>query len=113
MLLCWSEGQGSVIHDHSDAHCFMKILSGNLHETRFEWPDNTSDVNDMKAIDENELKTNDVAYINGKADYIQLVYIEWKTGVIAGNLCHYISILLHILNARSLTRELVLEMKQK
>ncbi|CAG2170195.1 unnamed protein product [Oppiella nova] len=80
MLLCWSEGQGSVIHDHSDAHCFMKMLSGSLHETRYEWPDSTTDLNQMKAIDENQLKTNDVAYIN---DSIGLHRVEnrsdsWK-----------------------------------
>uniref|UniRef100_A0A915N2N3 Cysteine dioxygenase n=1 Tax=Meloidogyne javanica TaxID=6303 RepID=A0A915N2N3_MELJA len=35
------------IHDHTDAHCFVKVLQGNLLETRFEWPteDNTNDEN--------------------------------------------------------------------
>lgn len=39
MLLCWGEGHGSPIHDHADAHCFMKILQGGLSEVRFEWPE--------------------------------------------------------------------------
>jgi len=25
MLLCWGEGHMSSIHDHADAHCFMKV----------------------------------------------------------------------------------------
>ncbi|CAG2107755.1 unnamed protein product [Medioppia subpectinata] len=75
MLLCWSEGQGSSIHDHSDAHCFMKMLTGSLHEIRFEWPEKKSSADglnnnkedkteEMKVLDENVMKTNAVAYIN-------------------------------------------------
>ena len=25
ILLCWSPGQGTRIHDHSNSHCFMKV----------------------------------------------------------------------------------------
>lgn len=32
MVLCWGEGHGSAIHDHSDAHCVMKMLQGELCE---------------------------------------------------------------------------------
>ena len=32
MLLCWAEGNQSSIHDHSDAHCFIKVLDGGLSE---------------------------------------------------------------------------------
>ena len=35
MILCWGEGHGSAIHDHSDSHCFMKILKGELAEVRY------------------------------------------------------------------------------
>jgi cysteine dioxygenase len=38
IALCWGEGQGSGIHDHSDAHCFVKVLDGQLKETMFAWP---------------------------------------------------------------------------
>ncbi|KAG0351714.1 hypothetical protein BGZ54_003132 [Gamsiella multidivaricata] len=30
---------GNVIHDHSGAHCIMKILDGELQETLYDWPD--------------------------------------------------------------------------
>nr|AFK10796.1 cysteine dioxygenase [Callorhinchus milii] len=39
MILCWGEGHGSAIHDHTNSHCFLKILQGNLKETLFSWPD--------------------------------------------------------------------------
>jgi cysteine dioxygenase len=35
MLLCWGEGNQSSIHDHANAHCFMKILDGGLREARY------------------------------------------------------------------------------
>lgn len=41
MILCWGEGHGSAIHDHADAHCFMKMLKGELCEVRYAWPDGT------------------------------------------------------------------------
>ena len=34
MLLCWAAGNQSSIHDHSDAHCFVKCLKGELLEVR-------------------------------------------------------------------------------
>jgi cysteine dioxygenase len=43
MLLCWGEGHASQIHDHSDAHCFVKVLAGQLRETIYEWPCTPSD----------------------------------------------------------------------
>jgi hypothetical protein len=32
MILCWAPGNQSMIHDHADAHCFVKVLDGNLRE---------------------------------------------------------------------------------
>uniref|UniRef100_A0A8C7D744 Cysteine dioxygenase n=1 Tax=Oncorhynchus kisutch TaxID=8019 RepID=A0A8C7D744_ONCKI len=67
ILLCWGEGQGSSIHDHTDSHCFMKMLQGELKETLFEWPKNkTQDVGDMVQKSQRILKENQCAYINGK-----------------------------------------------
>lgn len=34
----WSPGKGSPIHDHGNAHCLMKILRGDLTETRYKFP---------------------------------------------------------------------------
>ncbi|XP_076308914.1 cysteine dioxygenase type 1-like [Tachypleus tridentatus] len=62
MVLAWSEGQGSSIHDHSNAHCFMKVLSGSLTEVRFNWPEEEGE--EMIPTGETQLKCDDVAYIN-------------------------------------------------
>ncbi|CAK5090855.1 unnamed protein product [Meloidogyne enterolobii] len=75
MVLCWGPGMGSSIHDHTDAHCFVKVLQGNLLETRFEWPteDNKNDENQNsegsgRPLIENGnqlYKLNGVSYISG------------------------------------------------
>ncbi|KAL4927949.1 putative cysteine dioxygenase Cdo1 [Aspergillus undulatus] len=39
LILVWSPGRGSAIHDHANAHCVMKILKGTLQETLYTWPD--------------------------------------------------------------------------
>uniref|UniRef100_A0A023FI27 Cysteine dioxygenase n=1 Tax=Amblyomma cajennense TaxID=34607 RepID=A0A023FI27_AMBCJ len=65
MILCWSEGQGSSIHDHADSHCFMKVLAGTLKEVRFDWPRPQDGVEaPMVKKGETELHLNTVAYIN-------------------------------------------------
>ncbi|XP_009708724.1 PREDICTED: cysteine dioxygenase type 1 [Cariama cristata] len=63
MILCWGEGHGSSIHDHTDSHCFMKILQGNLKETLFEWPEKKGN-GEMTKKSERVLRENQCAYIN-------------------------------------------------
>ncbi|XP_077418454.1 cysteine dioxygenase type 1 [Vanacampus margaritifer] len=62
IILCWGEGHGSSIHDHSDSHCFMKMLQGELKETLFDWP--KGEDSQMKERSHSNLKENSVAYIN-------------------------------------------------
>ena len=75
IVLCWGEGHASTIHDHSDSHCFMKMLQGELVETKFEMPlgnENDSNNNqkfiasELQEIGKSSIVTNDVCYINGK-----------------------------------------------
>jgi len=42
ILMCWPEGAMSAIHDHSDSHCFMRVLDGEVKEIRYNWPENAS-----------------------------------------------------------------------
>ncbi|TVY50689.1 Cysteine dioxygenase [Lachnellula cervina] len=35
LILVWSPGKGSPIHDHANAHCLMKVLKGSLKESRY------------------------------------------------------------------------------
>jgi len=76
MALCWCEGHGSSVHDHSDAHCFVKVLDGRLKETMFDWPSPTSptqaavgggDVEQepLRQIAINYYDRDGVTYING------------------------------------------------
>ena len=55
----------SSIHDHSDSHCFMKLLQGQLKETLFDWPENKSK-GEMVLKSQRILQENTVAYINGE-----------------------------------------------
>ncbi|KAF2009189.1 cysteine dioxygenase type I [Aaosphaeria arxii CBS 175.79] len=38
LILVWTPGKASPVHDHANAHCIMKILKGRLKETRYHWP---------------------------------------------------------------------------
>lgn len=78
MILCWGEGHASTIHDHADSHCFMKMLQGELVETRYSWPEDQSTVLDeqteqqqepqdaLQVLGQRTMSLNDVAYINGR-----------------------------------------------
>ncbi|KAJ3386026.1 Cysteine dioxygenase [Entophlyctis sp. JEL0112] len=38
MILCWPPGIASPIHDHAGSHCLMKVIEGDLRESRYAWP---------------------------------------------------------------------------
>ncbi|KAI1383121.1 cysteine dioxygenase type I [Hypoxylon trugodes] len=62
LVLVWTPGKGSPIHDHGNAHCLMKILRGTLTETRYNFP-NDDDKQPMQVISENHRKENAVVYM--------------------------------------------------
>ncbi|KAK4210729.1 RmlC-like cupin domain-containing protein [Rhypophila decipiens] len=62
LVLVWSPGKGSPIHDHGNAHCLMKILKGDLTETRYEFPEGDQEA-PMKVKSEKVHKENQVAYM--------------------------------------------------
>lgn len=72
LILVWNPTKGSMIHDHANAHCVMKILQGQLVETLYEWPEeeSTADANghhaehSMTIKKETTLNTGDVAYMS-------------------------------------------------
>lgn len=61
-MLVWSPGKGSPIHDHGNAHCLMKILRGDLTETRYAFPSGDNE-EPMQVISEKIHKENAVAYM--------------------------------------------------
>lgn len=86
MIICWGEEHGSAIHDHSDSHCFMKMLQGELREIRYAWPNNCKLIEDcepkeigyygdedveynsdeLTELSRHTLDMNGVCYINGE-----------------------------------------------
>ncbi|KAI8317202.1 Cysteine dioxygenase [Colletotrichum sp. SAR11_240] len=62
LVLVWSPGKGSPIHDHGNAHCLMKILKGNLTEIRYAFPEGEEE-QPMKVMSERTHKENAVAYM--------------------------------------------------
>lgn len=62
LVLVWSPGKGSPIHDHGNAHCLMKILRGNLTETRYSFP-GTDEPEPMRIVSEKTYPENAVAYM--------------------------------------------------
>lgn len=62
LILVWSPGKGSLIHDHAGAHCIMKVLKGALKETQYEMP---SDVAEPLKVSKASVYENDaVTYIS-------------------------------------------------
>jgi len=61
LVLVWSPGKGSPVHDHADAHCLMKVLKGTLKETRFDFPRNNATPPDV---------IKETIYQEGKVNYM-------------------------------------------
>ncbi|VDM60995.1 unnamed protein product [Angiostrongylus costaricensis] len=66
MVLCWGPGMRSSIHDHSNAHCFVKILDGVLLETRHAWPDNENKQTPLKKLNQGRYEENSACYMSDK-----------------------------------------------
>jgi len=65
MLLCWTPGNQSTIHDHANAHCFVKVLDGGLREVRFFWPQQQLKEDGLMMEKEAfEAKKDDTAYMS-------------------------------------------------
>ncbi|KAL2267062.1 hypothetical protein VTJ83DRAFT_4339 [Remersonia thermophila] len=64
LVLVWTPGKGSPIHDHGNAHCLMKILHGDLTETRYAFPEGEEgEEKPMRVISERVHRKNEVAYM--------------------------------------------------
>ncbi|KAM0328079.1 hypothetical protein ACHAQA_005482 [Verticillium albo-atrum] len=76
LVLVWSPGKGSPIHDHGNAHCLMKILKGDLTETRYAFPESGDQEKPMEVAYERTHKEDDCAYM---ADELG-VHRVWNKG---------------------------------
>ncbi|KAF1958285.1 cysteine dioxygenase type I [Byssothecium circinans] len=69
LILVWSPGKSSPIHDHAKAHCIMKILKGSLTETRYAWPTvglNQGENRPLDIISEKTYSHDQVTYMSDK-----------------------------------------------
>ncbi|KAA8909603.1 hypothetical protein TRICI_004438 [Trichomonascus ciferrii] len=64
LILVWNPGRGSMIHDHADAHCIVKVLKGRLVETLYDWPQDHQDQDDMHVKRVSEYTTGQVSYMS-------------------------------------------------
>ncbi|KAH7070428.1 RmlC-like cupin domain-containing protein [Paraphoma chrysanthemicola] len=72
LILVWSPGRSSAIHDHANAHCIMKILRGSLTETRYAWP----------TIEQNNLEDRPLQVLSKKMfEQDQVTYMSDKLGL--------------------------------
>lgn len=62
LVLVWSPGKGSAIHDHANAHCCMKVMKGQLTESLYDVP--TSEGHEMVPRQETILYRDEVGYIS-------------------------------------------------
>ncbi|KAI2609418.1 cysteine dioxygenase type I [Hypoxylon fragiforme] len=61
LILVWTPGKASPIHDHGNAHCLMRVLRGSITETRYDYPDGKEAPMQIKK--ETTLKEGAVAYM--------------------------------------------------
>ncbi|OJJ50299.1 hypothetical protein ASPZODRAFT_128920 [Penicilliopsis zonata CBS 506.65] len=64
LLLVWNPSKGSPVHDHANAHCIMKILSGQLTETVFQAPEAGESKGPLQIKQESVRRVNETAYIS-------------------------------------------------
>jgi cysteine dioxygenase len=66
LILVWNPSKGSLIHDHANAHCIMKILKGTLCEFLYEVPEDCEDKNEhsLKLVKNTTLHAGQVAYMS-------------------------------------------------
>lgn len=62
LILVWTPGKGSAIHDHANAHCCMKILKGELTESLYDIPSDEGKVMVPRKV--TVLKRDEVGYIS-------------------------------------------------
>ncbi|RKP27537.1 RmlC-like cupin domain-containing protein, partial [Syncephalis pseudoplumigaleata] len=98
LVLAWGAQHQSAIHDHSNSHCVMKILDGELQEEQFEWPDTgcdgadcpammTPDAEDeqgaMTLIKSSKYHRDDVTYIHDRIGLHRVGNLSTKKGAVS------------------------------
>jgi len=64
LILCWGPGMASSIHDHTNSHCFVKVLDGSLTETLYDWPNEGEKDVPLNKKKESTYGVNEVTYMS-------------------------------------------------
>lgn len=66
LVLVWTPGKGSAVHDHANAHCIVKVLQGSLRETLYHPPTGETSAEDdaLKVRRVTDFHENDVSYMS-------------------------------------------------
>jgi len=65
MLLCWNPQKASPMHDHAGSQCFMRMIEGEVLETRCAFPTSQSNSEQpLQVIKQVLFKAPEVAFIN-------------------------------------------------
>ncbi|KAN0068737.1 RmlC-like cupin domain containing protein [Elaphomyces granulatus] len=65
LILVWTPGKGSAVHDHANAHCVMKVLKGSLQETLYSWPEKDKE-SPLQVTKQTTYHENEVTYMSDK-----------------------------------------------
>ncbi len=65
LVLCWSAGQESPIHDHAGQHCFMAVLQGRIEELQYSVPAEPG-AGPLRACGRRVFERGEVAYIHDR-----------------------------------------------
>ncbi|KAH7311827.1 RmlC-like cupin domain-containing protein [Rhexocercosporidium sp. MPI-PUGE-AT-0058] len=71
LLLVWTPGMRSPVHDHAGSHCLMKVLGGGLREVRYEMPESSGE--GLREIGRTDFGEGKVAYISDRLGLHEIV----------------------------------------
>ena len=69
LLLVWTPGKASPVHDHTDSHCLMKVLLGEIRETRYAMPNRPGEEGPMVQTSSVRYGMNKVSYMADEVSY--------------------------------------------
>ncbi len=80
LILVWTPGKESPVHDHADSHCAMKVLQGSLKETQYKWPEckvtEECQYSPLQVQGSTLLNRDDVTYISDKVSRVSCEHFD-------------------------------------
>lgn len=85
LMLVWTPGKESKVHDHASSHCLMKVLGGGLRETRWVTPAEAKE----KDVGEKEME------VEGVRDY-KLEKVAYMCDEVSSFLSYLVRLLVRV-----------------